>query len=783
MSRTGASWRSTGELGGKLGPRLVSLLTDATVRSRAALGPHEARVRQAATQALIDRAGEEVAGLWRPLTAKVLADREGQLHPIMARHLERISSGAHQWEALAGHLQMGAVSAVSSALSNVLFPVIGELNLLDRNLPVDAQTGAAAVAAGLAPYELGDQNAGVWGYRSDAFAILHDLAQSIPPPDIIAQMLQRGLIGEAEAAKWITRSALPAELHGAILGLRRQLLPPAEAALAVLRGVITHAQGETIAARGGVDAGDFAIMIADTGEPLGLMQLLEAYRRGFIDDKQLEAGIRQSRVRDEWIPTAKALRYGPVSTADAVDAALRGHLAWGEAGKIAAANGVEPAQFKILQDNAGAPPADMQLLELWRRGAISETLVDEGLRQGRLRDSWSGAVKQLKYEPLSSADAIDAWLRGHIGQGEAEAILEENGLLPRDVPAALANAGNPLALMQLLEALRRGFIDQATFEKGFRESRYRNEWASVALKVAYSPMSTADAVDASVQGHLTKQEAQSIAHQNGLENSSFEALWQTAGSPLSRTEAQTLYNRGLLTEADVAQALRESRLKDKYVAAALQLHVREPEPRAVTTALEEGAITRDQANKYLADAGYDHDVIAMLITTAEARSTGGHRQLMTGQVQALYSDRIINAGQAADMLAKLHYTAESAQLIIGIADYLRHHKILQSGIAAIRSHYLAGRITGAVALGDLQELGLPADARDTYLQVWQLDKLAHPKQLTAAQIVKAVKLNLFTTEPAADPAGLAAANRAAGHDRLVALGYDDTDAELLLNGA
>jgi hypothetical protein len=156
---------------------------------------------------------------------------------------------------------------------------------------------------------------------------------------------------------------------------------------------------------------------------------------------------------------------------------------------------------------------------------------------------------------------------------------------------------------------------------------------------------------------------------------------------------------------------------------------------------------------------------------------------MTGQVQALYSDRIITAAQAAAMLGKLHYTAESAQLIIGLADYLRHHRILQSGIAAIKTHYLNGRIGDAVVLGDLQALGLPTDARDTYLQVWKLDKLAHPKQLTAAQIVKAVKLGLFVTDVSQGTAMRDQLNRAAGHDRLVALGYDDDDAELLLNGA
>lgn len=783
MTRPGPSWRRDGPLGDKLGPRLVQLLVDANLRSRGALAAHEARVRQVGTQALIDRAGEEVANLWRPLIAEAIATNGDDMHPTMLRHLQRMSSGAHQWEALAGHLAASGTGTLSQSLGNALFPTTALINRSGRFTPVDAQTGAAAVAAGLAPYGEGDANAANYGYIPNAFRLMVDLAQNVPPPTIIGDLLNRGLIDGGRADYWVQRSALPSELHQPVLALRRQLLSPADAALAVLRGVIPHKEGETIAARSGLDPGDFAILVADTGEPLGLMQLLEAYRRGFIDDKQLENGILQSRVRNEWIPVAKQLRYAPVPTADAVDAALRGHLGWDAAQKIAEQNGIEPSQFAVLRANAGSPPADMQLLELWRRGVIGEAEVDEGLRTGRLRDQWIGPIKALRDERLPTADAIDAWLRGHLTRGQAEAIVRENGLAAEDVPAAFGNAGNPLALMQMLEALRRGFITRERFLEGFAESRYRNDWSATALQVAYSPISTADAIDALVQGHLTDAQARQAAHDNGLEPQWFTALYQTAGSPLSRTEAEQLYNRGLLTAADVEQALRESRLKDKYVASALQLHVRLPAPREVITALEEGAITREQAATWLADAGYQPDVITMMITTGEARSTGGHRQIMAGQVQALYADRIISLAQATDMLLTLHFTAASAALITGLADYLRHHKILQSGITAIRSHYLAGRITAAVALGDLQQLGLPTDARDTYLQVWGLDKLAHPKQLTPAQIVKAAGKGLLVPQDGMSTADWEQANQVAGHDRLVALGYDDTDADLLLAGA
>jgi hypothetical protein len=770
-------------LGDKLGPRLVQLLTDATVRSRASLAPHEARVHQAASQALIDRAGHEVANLWRPLIKEAIAEAGEDMHPLMTDHLTRIGSGAHQWEAIAGHLQMGSVGAIGSVLSNVMFPVTGLINLHDRNLPVDAQTGAAAVAAGLAPYSLGDENAGVWGYRPEAFRFMWELAQTIPPADVLWQLVNRGLMSEKEAQRWLQRGAVPEQLHGHIMALRRLELTPADAALAVLRGELDHGSGREIAGRAGMHAADFDTLLSNTGEPIGLQQLAEALRRGFINRERFARGLRQSRVRNEWLDVAEALRYEPVPTADAVDAALRGHTTWDKAQSIAEQNGIEPGEFDILRANAGSPPAPEQLLELWRRGFIDEQQVDSGLRFGRLRDQFIPWVKHLRYERLSTADAADAWLRGHLTRDQAVSIMTENGLAPGDTGTALANAGNPLGLMQLLEALRRGFIDEAKFTQGFRESRYRPEWQATALRLRHSPMSTADAVEAAVQGHLTLDAAHAIATENGLDPSQFATLYQTAGSPLSRTEAEALYNRGLMSIGQVAEALRESRLKDKYVHLAEQLRVRLPEPRLIINALEEGVIARSAAEKLLGDQGYTHQTVTMMIATAEARSTGPHRQLMSGEIARLYALGIIGDTEATRLLEQLHYTAQSASLILRVAVYQRQQHVLESGIGAIKSHYLAGRISEAVALGDLHALNLPHGAADSYLKVWRLDKLAHPRQLTAAQIVKAAKLGLFAAPDQRDTPEGQRANQATAHDRLVALGYDSADATLLLEGA
>lgn len=775
--------RTDRQLGDKLGPKLAALMSQAVIHTRRALGPHESRVMQAALQALIDRAGHEVAGLWRPFTSQILADRGDQIHPLMRQHLERISSGAHQWESIAGHAQMAATSVLSQTLGNLVAPVAYAINSHDRSLVPDLQSFAQGVAIGVMPYSEGDEGAAVNGYTPGSFRLAYDLAQNVPDPSILGQLANRGLLSEARLAYWTTRGGFPEELRNGLEELRHQLLSPADLALAVLRGDMSEAEGRRLAAQTGVSAADFAVLLANTGEPLGLEQLLEAYRRGYINRQRLVRGIRQSRVRDEWADVAEELRYSPVPTADAIDAWLRGHVDESRARTIAEQNGVLPDQIQILLDDAGNPPAPEQLLELWRRGVLNEARVHQGMREGRLRDEWITPVLQLRYEPLSTADAIDAWLRGHLGEQEARQIAEENGLLPRDVPAAFANAGNPLGLVQLLEALRRGFIDESRFEQGFRQSRYRDEWSGTALKLGYSPLSTADAIEALIQNHMSEKDARKAVHDNGLEPQYFEVLRETAGEPLSRTEFTQLFNRGKIKRAEFEQGLKESRLKDKYVSQAIELHTRLPEPREIVTALTDGVLKREQASKLLAEYGYSTEVITMLIAVGEVRATGPHRQLVGSEILKLYSTRTIDQVTATQLLGQLHYSAESITLQLRLADYQLQQKILNTGISAVRAHYVARRISDLVARADLAQLGLPADAVRTYIQVWSMERSMHPKSLTEAQIVAAYKKGLFTPTGESGTDKGTQDNSDIAKGRLVDLGYDETDAGLLLAGA
>lgn len=583
------------QVGDKAGPRLASLIAQYVHAARVQTAPYESRIQSMATQRVIDRAGAEIASHYRPIVRKLLDLDDGTTDPAVVAFLEDAISGRHQLKAVGGLLTGAVAGTIGTFLSNQLAPLLYAAIRSEPFLNLDPGTLAGMVAAGVMSDADGANRTAEQGINNAQFERLVLLAQSPPGAVQLGDLVNRGQMSEAEALGWLERQAVPAPVRGRLLGLREALLPPDLAALAVLRGVISEAEGAAISARSGVSAADFRIIIEDTGEPLGLEQLLSARRRNFIDTPRLVRGILQSRVR--------------------------------------------------------------------------------------------------------------------------------------------------------------------------------NEWVDVAEKLAFSPASTADAIQGVVQGHLPFAEGEAIAAQNGLEPGNFQWMYDTAGEPLSRTELEELYNRGEISEAEVKQGLRESRLKNKYVDSAFALHVRLPEPRQIVSALTHGAITKADAMALLRQQGFSAATAAILIAEGSNARVTTHHGLTLAEIRALYSDRLTSPAQAETWLIALGYDTADARRLFSLWDFLAQAGLVRQAVGVVRAKFVTRHIDERQAVLELDQLGIPADARDRYLRVWKLEQQAQTRLLSEAQIVKAVKLKLKGTD------------EAWGLTRLVELGYDASDALLLLQGA
>ena len=433
------------EAGERIGPRLAQLVAQYVLASRRDLAPHEAKVRQVATQALIDKAGHEFADHIGPILADAIAANP-DMDARVKEYLTRTASGRHQLQAIAGHIAMaGAGSVLSVLLSNELAPFAYGVVAANPHLRLDAPTAAAANAAGLLDGAGLLNEAGAQGFDVERAQILYGLAQAIPDSATIGQLVNRGLISGADGAYWVQRGGYGQALHGPLLALREEVLSPADAALAVLRSEISTAEGEAKAALSGVSKADFQTLVANTGEPPGAESLMEALRRQFIDESRFTHGILQSRIRNEWVDVLLKLRYSPMSIADAVNAVVQNHLPASAAAAIAEQNGLEPGQVNTLIETAGSPLSRTELEELFNRGLIDQATVIQGLRESRLKDKYVDDALALHVRLPEPRQVVAMVSHGVLTHDEAARLLTQYGFSP-DVAGLLIAEGTATKL-------------------------------------------------------------------------------------------------------------------------------------------------------------------------------------------------------------------------------------------------------------------------------------------------------------------------------------------------
>lgn len=428
------------QLGDKLGPRLAQVMTEATIAARAKMSHHEAKVRQAATQALIDRAGHEIADLYRPLVHAAIDAHDGTMHPHLEEFLRSAASGTHQWQAIGGLAMGGASGALSSMFANALAPVVYPLVALAPNLVLDPNTLAAAVAAGLASEQAAQDDAAKQGYGARQFQILTQLAQSPPALAELQALVNRGFITENDGIAWLRRQGIAGTLQQKLLDLRIVPLSPADAADMVVRSIISPAEGRAIAAQSGVSSDDFDNLVLDTGEPPSVTDLAMAFRRGIIDRARFVHGILQSRVRNEWVDVLEQVQFAPMSVSDAVTAAVQGYITDAQLAEVANVNGLMPQYVSILKESAGEPISKTEVYELLRRGKISQANAIQAIKESRIKDKYIPDILNLVEQVPAAREVATLYSHGALTLPQAEALIAQNGYPPEVQKAFLDSA-------------------------------------------------------------------------------------------------------------------------------------------------------------------------------------------------------------------------------------------------------------------------------------------------------------------------------------------------------
>jgi len=226
-------------------------------------------------------------------------------------------------------------------------------------------------------------------------------------------------------------------------------LSPAELADMVVRGVAGNEWAIGEAKKSGITPELFALMVHNSGEPPALQEMLSLYRRGKIDQTMLDHAIRQSRVRDEWIPTVHMMGLDEPTPTDILQAYLEGQVDRGTAIELYTKLGGDMDYFQLLYDTRGSAPTPNEAALMARRGVIpwdgtgpDAVSYAQAFLEGPWRNKWSAAFRSVSnYVPPPRT--VTALYREHaIDKTQALKLFELAGLAPELAGAFLVGASN-----------------------------------------------------------------------------------------------------------------------------------------------------------------------------------------------------------------------------------------------------------------------------------------------------------------------------------------------------
>lgn len=402
--------------GARIGTRIAMLVSQALIHTHTKLTDVKHRLAVMIFNTISNEISDEVDTTLGPLLKKMAAAYEEGGSAAGLMHF--MAHGRGQFKAIVGSSAAGQslLWALGTIVSNELAPISYDDIGANPHLIPDAGTIAALVAGGHIPHDAGIQairKNGFFDYWGNAMV---ENSRTWPAITDLTDWLNRRLISPDEFMSLAQSAGYSTQVAEAYKVAAFTEVSWQDAATAYLKGTIGLQELYGIASKQGVISDDVDIYLGTVGEPPGTTDLLEGYRRGFIDQATLQHGIRQSRTRDEWIPLIEQLRFSPMSIADAVNAAVQNHITQAQAEQYAAQNGLEPGQFSVLYETAGAPLSRTELNDLYNRGVIGSDVVLQGLRESRLKDKYGTdafALRRRLLEPRSLGSAVEVGSMSH----------------------------------------------------------------------------------------------------------------------------------------------------------------------------------------------------------------------------------------------------------------------------------------------------------------------------------------------------------------------------------
>ena len=338
-------------------------------------------------------------------------------------------------------------------------------------LPPPAVVLAQGVAEGKVDHATAYNWAAQQGFDTAQMDALVDTAKTGMALGQALQSWRRGDLTDSQFDTQLHRLGVASEWWPMIRSLKEERLDLGAIATAVHRGIMNDAgllvtpvpQGQgnipripvstldTLAefAAQGIDAERARVLVADTGLPLSLGEMLQLYNRGEVTDTDVKVSIAESNVRNEYMDVALALARRLLTPHEYAEAELRGLMSTSEAEAGAALSGLDSADYATLFGILGRPLALHQITTGLARGGTYGGTYDD-VPAGAYRDAIRRSAIRPEYAALDYANRFTypslfqisrLVTAGIIDGATGEDWAHKSGLAPEVVAALVAEWG------------------------------------------------------------------------------------------------------------------------------------------------------------------------------------------------------------------------------------------------------------------------------------------------------------------------------------------------------
>lgn len=362
--------------------------------------------------------------------------------------------------------------------------------------------------------------------------------------------------------------------------------------------------------------------------------------------------------------------------------------------------------------------------------------------------------------PLDPAVAVELAARLLDNPGDAAARAQESGIPGEDFHAMVDAAQHGPDLSMVMELLRRRLIEAGgedphspTVGGALTDAGLRPEWHDLVTKLAVAVPDQSQVLTAWLTGQITEGDAVKRLTEAGMDPTWIPYAYAAEGQAPTPMQALELLNRGIIPEGGTGlgavsydQAFLEGPWRNKWLAAFKALRYYIPPPRTITAMYHEGALTKEQATRYLMDNGITAELAAAYLTSSHHTTVAQDKHLAKGDIIQLYLDHLMTKAQAEAALVALKYQPHDAQLLLELADTKRTTAQLNAVVTRTRTLYVAGKVSRDDAIATLVKVQVDRTEAGHLVDYWALEHTKVVKQLTPAQIVHAEYLKVITTE-------------------------------------